>query len=223
MHRTISVLHCDAPFGKLRNWEARIMAKGPRGSSTSDVLIKKYGNRRLYDTTQSQYITLEDLADIVKAGSKVRVVEASTDRDLTRQVLTQVILEQQESLDMFPIDLLHAAIRVRGTLDQAPFTAFLSTVTRQLASTGNVWTDQLASLFGGSPAPSTPNGEAAPTTAADDAPDKSADDDASPLPDQPLAESPSDEATPPAGKDLSNIRDRMDKLLGKLSKGPMPK
>ena len=115
------------------------------------VIIKKYGNRRLYDTRRSQYITLEDLAGIVRSGSPVKVVEASSDRDLTRQVLTQVILEQQEALDLVPVELLHALIRVQGTLEQAPFAAFLAAVTSQFVSRGNLLAQQLASFMGSFP------------------------------------------------------------------------
>ena len=50
----------------------------------SGVLIKKYGNRRLYDTAGSRYVNLDDLAELVRAGKEVRVVDAKTGRDLTR-------------------------------------------------------------------------------------------------------------------------------------------
>ena len=59
------------------------------------VTIKKYANRRLYDTETSAYITLEDLCTRVKQGREFTVVDAKTGQDLTRQVLTQIIFEQE--------------------------------------------------------------------------------------------------------------------------------
>jgi polyhydroxyalkanoate synthesis repressor PhaR len=120
-------------------------------SASDPVLIKKYGNRRLYDTRKSGYITLEDLATIVQGGDTIRVVDANSGKDLTRQVLTQVILEQQERLDMIPVELLHTIIRTQGTLQQGPFTAFLSGVARQAASAGSLLAQQMASLFSSVP------------------------------------------------------------------------
>jgi polyhydroxyalkanoate synthesis repressor PhaR len=111
--------------------------------------IKKYGNRRLYDTQQSRYITLEELARIVQGGANVRVADAASGKDITRQVLTQVILERQEALDMLPVELLHVIIRTQGTLEQAPFAAFLAAFTRQIATAGQFWTQPVAQILRG--------------------------------------------------------------------------
>ena len=126
----------------------------PKDSDSHDgapVIIKKYGNRRLYDTRQSKYITLEDLAGIVKAGAVVKVVDSTTSKDLTRQVLMQVILEKQESLDVVPVELLHAVLRVQGTLEQAPLASFLSAMTGQFVDRGNLWAKQIVDLMGSFP------------------------------------------------------------------------
>jgi polyhydroxyalkanoate synthesis repressor PhaR len=56
-------------------------------------VIKKYGNRRLYDTAESRYVNLERVAELVRDGQPVQVVDAKTGEDLTRQVLTQIIVE----------------------------------------------------------------------------------------------------------------------------------
>ena len=117
--------------------------------SRDPVVIKKYSNRRLYDTRQSKYITLEDLAGIVQAGDDVKVVDAKGGTDLTRQVLTQVILEQQDRLDMMPVELLHAIIRVQGTIQQAPLTAWLHGLAQQLSSTGGQLAEQMNQIFSG--------------------------------------------------------------------------
>jgi len=186
------------------------MVTAPKGAHP--VLIKKYGNRRLYDTTQSRYITLDDLAEIVKSGATVKVVEASTERDLTRQVLTQVILEQQEALDMFPVELLHAVIRVRGTLEQAPFSAFLATATRHFVQSGSLLTNQMATFFGGFPnagdaaAPEPEAGGLDPVEPPQAPPDP-----------EPKAEPTAAKPNQSSG-DIDGLRQRMDTLLGKLGK-----
>ncbi|MBN1946942.1 MAG: hypothetical protein JW797_14810 [Bradymonadales bacterium] len=121
------------------------------GAGDGPVLIKKYSNRRLYDTRQSRYITLGELAGIVASGSPVKVVDAASGEDLTRQVLVQVILEQQDRLDLLPVELLHAVIRIQGTFQQAPFAAFLAAATQQFLSAGSMWARQMANLVGGVP------------------------------------------------------------------------
>ena len=68
----------------------------------SVILIKKYGNRRLYDTAGSRYVNLDDLAAHVRAGREVRVVDAKTGQDLTRVTLTQIITEDAEFLKQAP-------------------------------------------------------------------------------------------------------------------------
>ena len=76
------------------------------------LLIKKYGNRRLYDTEASRYITLEDLAEIVKAGRDVRVVDAKTEKDLTKTVLLQIIAEREKDHDLLPVSFLKKMIQL---------------------------------------------------------------------------------------------------------------
>jgi polyhydroxyalkanoate synthesis repressor PhaR len=78
----------------------------------SEVLIKKYSNRRLYDTRESRYITLEELADMIRKGEVVRVLDAKTHEDLTQQTLTQLILESGRANRLLPTPLLHQLIRM---------------------------------------------------------------------------------------------------------------
>ncbi len=76
------------------------------------VVIKKYANRRLYDTGTSAYITLEDLCDRVKDGKDFIVVDAKTGQDLTRQVLTQIIFEQEtKGFKILPTSFLRNVIQ----------------------------------------------------------------------------------------------------------------
>ena len=78
---------------------------------TSAVVIKKYGNRRLYDTAESRYVNLDDLAAMVRAGKDVRVVDAKTGRDWTRVTLTQIITEDAKGKPTgLPLELLRQLI-----------------------------------------------------------------------------------------------------------------
>jgi polyhydroxyalkanoate synthesis repressor PhaR len=76
------------------------------------VLIKKYGNRRLYDTGDSRYITLDELAAKIRAGAEVRIVDAKTNDDLTQVTLTQLILEGGTAARLLPVGLLTQLIRL---------------------------------------------------------------------------------------------------------------
>ncbi len=78
-------------------------------------LIRKYGNRRLYDTHESRYVTLEDLVDVFAGDAPVRVVDAVTGEDLTKRVLAQAILfeESRRRTQIIPIELLRALLRHR--------------------------------------------------------------------------------------------------------------
>ncbi|CAN5549999.1 hypothetical protein BH11MYX1_BH11MYX1_11440 [soil metagenome] len=76
------------------------------------VLIKKYGNRRLYDTGDSRYITLDELATKVRGGTDVRVVDAQTGEDLTQASLVQVVLESGHAAKFLPTQLLMQMIRL---------------------------------------------------------------------------------------------------------------
>ena len=75
------------------------------------VIIKKYGNRRLYDTTNSKYVNLEDIAGLIREGRDVQVVDAKTGQDLTRVTLTQIITEDaKEKPTGLPLELLRQLI-----------------------------------------------------------------------------------------------------------------
>jgi polyhydroxyalkanoate synthesis repressor PhaR len=76
------------------------------------VLVKKYGNRRLYDTARSRYITLEELAGIVRGGEDVRVVDAKSGEDLTTATLAQIIIEGRGAARLLPVPLLVQLIRM---------------------------------------------------------------------------------------------------------------
>ncbi len=76
------------------------------------VLIKKYGNRRLYDTGDSKYVTLEELTTKIRGGADLRVVDAQTNEDLTQATLTQIVLESGNAAKFLPVQLLTQMIRL---------------------------------------------------------------------------------------------------------------
>ena len=79
------------------------------------VVIKKYANRRLYDTDASAYVTLDDLSDMVKRGGDFVVYAAKTNEDITRQVLTQIIMEEENrGENLLPVQFLRQLIRFYG-------------------------------------------------------------------------------------------------------------
>ena len=84
-------------------------------TAPSPVTIKKYANRRLYDTESSSYITLEHLAAMTKAGREFKVVDARSGEDITRTVLTQIIMEQENGAQtMLPVPFLRQLIGMYG-------------------------------------------------------------------------------------------------------------
>lgn len=76
------------------------------------MIVKKYGNRRLYDTEESRYITLDDLTERIRDGAEVRVVDAKSGEDLTQSTLTQIIIEGRRADRLLPASLLHQLIRL---------------------------------------------------------------------------------------------------------------
>ena len=87
----------------------------PSQSIHDTIVIRKYTNRRLYDTSASRYVTIEDLATMVKADINFRVVDVASGQDLTRFTLVQIILDiASEGHEMLPIGVLRQLIRFYG-------------------------------------------------------------------------------------------------------------
>lgn len=82
------------------------------GPGVAATLIKKYGNRRLYDTGESRYVTLDELAAKVRSGIDTRVIDAQTGEDLTQATLTQIVLETGNAAKFLPVQLLNQMIRL---------------------------------------------------------------------------------------------------------------
>jgi polyhydroxyalkanoate synthesis repressor PhaR len=98
---------------------AACQAKNEKKMNRTTVVIKKYGNRRLYDTTHSRYINQDEVAEMVQKGHDVQVVDAATGEDLTRLVLTQIIVEHAKEPDSaFPLDILRQMVVASGKAAQ---------------------------------------------------------------------------------------------------------
>src|ERR1700757_2963783 len=116
------------------------------------ITIKKYANRRLYNTGTSTYVTLEDLASMVKAGEDFVVFDAKTGEDITRSVLTQIIFEQEnkEGQNLLPITFLRQLIRFYGDSMQMLVPRYLEVSIDSLTKEQGKFRDQMAQAFGGS-------------------------------------------------------------------------
>jgi len=118
--------------------------------------IKKYANRRLYNTGTSTYVTLEDLGTMVKSGEDFVVHDAKTSEDITRQVLTQIIFEQEnKGQNLLPITFLRQLIRFYGDSMQALVPSFLEfsidNLTRDQQKLREQMTQHLTSGWGQAP------------------------------------------------------------------------
>jgi polyhydroxyalkanoate synthesis repressor PhaR len=90
---------------------------GGRGVMETVVVLKKYSNRRLYDTEKSLYVTLAEVAEMIRGGRQVKVIDAQTKEDVTAFILTQVILEEAKNRQtLLPVPLLHLIIRFGDNL-----------------------------------------------------------------------------------------------------------
>src|ERR1700742_1063388 len=114
------------------------------------VTIKKYANRRLYNTGTSAYVTLEDLASMVKTGDDFVVYDAKSGEDITRSVLTQIIFEQEnkEGQNLLPITFLRQLIRFYGDSMQMLVPRYLEVSIDSLTREQEKFREQIAQAFG---------------------------------------------------------------------------
>lgn len=90
------------------------------------IIIKKYANRRLYNTQSSSYITLDDLARMVRTGVEFQVLDAKTGSDITHAILTQIIMEEEANGEhMLPVSFLRQLIAMYGNSMQAMMPPYL--------------------------------------------------------------------------------------------------
>lgn len=118
-------------------------------NETSVRVIKKYPNRRLYDTDISRYITLEDIRQLVLQNLKFRVEDKATGADITRSILLQVIAEQEENgSPIFSNELLQFIIKYYGDPMQTSISRYLELSTRLFTEQQSQFTDQLKQMLG---------------------------------------------------------------------------
>lgn len=80
--------------------------------TTGQVTIKKYSNRRLYDSTNKRYVTLDDIAALIRDGNEVKVIDSQTGADISKVILIQVVLESEKNKeDILPVSFLHMLIK----------------------------------------------------------------------------------------------------------------
>jgi len=117
------------------------------------VVIKKYANRRLYNTGTSTYVTLEDLAQMVKRGEEFTVQDAKTGEDITHPVLTQIIfeLENKEGQNMLPISFLRQLISFYGDQMQMVVPSFLEQSMIAFAKEQERFREQMKEAIGKTP------------------------------------------------------------------------
>jgi polyhydroxyalkanoate synthesis repressor PhaR len=116
------------------------------------VTIKKYANRRLYDTESSSYITLDKLAAMVRDGRDFEVVDARSGEDITRQVLTQIIVEEEArgGETLLPVNFLRQIIALYGGQLQAAVPQYLEAAMDAFSKNQAAMRDALKGNFGGS-------------------------------------------------------------------------
>ena len=119
--------------------------------SEEPITIKKYANRRLYNTGTSTYVTLEDLATMVKDGDDFVVFDAKTGEDITRAVLAQIIFEQENKeggQNLLPINFLRQLIRFYGDSMQMLVPRYLEVSLESLTREQEKFRSQMAPAFG---------------------------------------------------------------------------
>lgn len=107
------------------------------------ILIKKYSNRKLYDPGRSRYVTLEDIADLIRQGKHVKVVDTTSHEDLTAVTLAQIILEEEKKhKNLVPVRFLHQLIQYGESLQlffQRGLSSSLETFITTQVEAGKLW------------------------------------------------------------------------------------
>ncbi len=163
----------------------------------TQLRIKKYPNRRFYDTTQSRHVTLENIFRAIRAGHRVEVTDSRTGDDITARVLAQIILELDTlKLDSFPTNLLHQIIRANDTLAQEFLDTHFADVADWFDRSKRYVEGQFRQALGlGTDPPNPPN--------ADDAP-------------SPEDEPPAPTSSPDLGRGLDQLSKRLEGLQDRL-------
>ena len=125
------------------------VSQSREGTSSTHRLIKKYPNRRLYDTRTSSYITLSDVKELVLENAEFQVVDAKTGDDLTRSILLQIIIEEEsEGVPMFTSDLLSQMIRFYGNAMQGMMGKYLEGNIKAFTDVQSKLQEQARAIYG---------------------------------------------------------------------------
>ncbi len=123
-----------------------------KSAAGDTVVIKKYANRRLYNTATSAYVTLEDLARMVREGAEFVVFDAKTNEDLTRQILTQIIFEEESRGEaLLPVQFLRQLIGFYGGQMQGVLPSYLEMSLDNFARQQEQIRGQFSKAFGAAP------------------------------------------------------------------------
>jgi polyhydroxyalkanoate synthesis repressor PhaR len=118
----------------------------------TERLIKKYPNRRLYDTTESRYITLDEVREMVLKEIPFKVVDRQSGEDITRNILLQIIMEQESGGEpMFSADVLSRFIRNYGEAAQSGFAEYLDTSLKFFSEQQKAMQEQVGKVLEGTP------------------------------------------------------------------------
>jgi polyhydroxyalkanoate synthesis repressor PhaR len=118
----------------------------------TERIVKKYPNRRLYDTTSSRYVTLEDIRTLVRESVRFRIVDAKTDEDITRSILLQIILEQEDKgQPIFSTEVLEQIIRSYGDTMQGFLSSYLKQSIEVFLQQQKLVQEQMAGLMQSGP------------------------------------------------------------------------
>lgn len=121
-----------------------------RATPDGPVIIKKYANRRLYNTQTSSYVTLDHLAQMVKDGTEFEVRDARTGEEITRSVLTQIIFEEEaKGQNLLPIQFLRRLIRFYGDSLQAFVPGYLDMTMESFTKNQDAMKSRVAEALGG--------------------------------------------------------------------------
>jgi polyhydroxyalkanoate synthesis repressor PhaR len=137
--------------------QASNQASGPR----EPKVIKRYTNRKLYDTVESRYVTLDEIAEMVKQGAEVRIVDNRSKEDLTSVTLAQIIFEEEKKKNRMPLSVLREIIRHPGDSITEFISREVSPRVASIREEAESRIDKLLRREEGAPPP--PGGEAAGT------------------------------------------------------------
>lgn len=126
------------------------MADQGTQAGAAPIVVKKYANRRLYNTSTSTYVTLDHLSEMVKSGTDFVVQDAKSGDDITRAVLTQIIFEQENrGHNLLPVQFLRRLIRFYGDSMQGFLPSYLEMSMERFTSAQEQWRDQMSKAWGG--------------------------------------------------------------------------